>query len=118
MIPLFLLKNPMLTLRVGIYAIAIIVISTLLWRVHSLAERTDQQAIELKRYEYNFNELTRLSKMRENIITNDLTTSLTNERILFNNLSIIESMSDEDNCPVAPVLRNAIDSLYNNYNSP
>ena len=118
MIPLFLFKNPMLVLRFGLYALATIIIGTLLWRVHYLAERTDQQAIELKLYEQNFNELTRLSILRENIITTNLTTSLNNERILFNNLNIIESMSDENNCHIATVLRNAINNLYNNTNSP
>ncbi len=118
MIPLFLLKNPVLILRFGIYAIAIITICTLIWRIHYLAERTDQQTIELKRYKYNFEELTRLSSLRETIITSDLNTSLNNESILSTNLNLIESMSNEDDCPVAPVLRNAIDSLYSNSNIP
>jgi len=118
MIPLFLLKNPMLTLRFGLYAVAICTIGILIWRIHYLAEKSDLQSLELKRYEQNFNELTRLSSLRENIITENLTASLNNETLLFNRLNIIESINNENDCGVSPVLRDAIDRLYSSDNSP
>ncbi len=112
MIPALLLRNPMLTLRFGLYAIAAFTIGALLWRVHYLAERSDAQAIELLQYETSFNEVVRLSALRETVITENLTRSLNDSQDLLNRIVTIESTEDENAYPVAPVLRNAIDSLY------
>lgn len=109
-----LLSNYGLIARIAGVVIIAAIIGGLWWRVDYLSTKAEAQHIELIKYKESFNEMRRLSELRETITTRNLNNSLEDERKRADILARIERDHATDNAPAAAVLTDTIDRLYGN----
>ncbi len=111
MIP-FLIKHKNLIIGFG----AFLLLSGLLWwkdhQIESLEQKLAAANVTAESYKQGLAELQAQSARREAALEQEAASGLARAKTLENLLGQIEGASNEEDCPVSPVLRGAIDRLY------